>query len=111
MRLGLAPLHPAYQGRHHGVLQRGKFRQEVMELEHEADGTVPEQGQGRIVPAEDILPVEEHLPGSRPVQGPQDMEQGALPGTGSPDQGNRLARRHLEIDPLQHIDLARLGAE
>ncbi len=35
---------PEQQG-HHDVFQRGEFRQQVVELKHEADGAVAEAGQ------------------------------------------------------------------
>src|SRR5215510_14217293 len=77
----LRPIVASEELRHHRILKRRKFRQKMMELKDKSDVTVPESGQLRSGPFEDIFAVKEHFPAGWRIQSPQKMEQCAFSST------------------------------
>jgi hypothetical protein len=90
------------QSRHTGILERGELRQEVMKLKDKPDASIPKLSLLTLRPMEHILAVEVDRPRRGTVEGPDNMEQGALPGSRGPDNGNQLATLNLQIDAFQH---------
>jgi hypothetical protein len=72
--------HTGNQSGHHGILQSGKFRQEMMELKNKPDRTIPERRKRRITAAKDILTLKQDLSARGTIEGPENMEQRALAG-------------------------------
>ena len=98
---GLAPgdLH-----RQEDVLLRGEHRQEVEELEDEAD-VVPAQGrEPGVVEAGDLGVADPDLPAVGVVQPREDVHQGRLARARRPHDGRQLPGRHVEVHAAQGVD-------
>ena len=102
VRFGLAALHAADQQRHGDVFQRGEFRQQVMELVDEAERAVAQFAALRLAHLLHFLPEDLRRCRRWLVQSAEQMQQGALAGTGSADDGDALAALHFEVDAVQH---------
>src|SRR5207253_2889006 len=89
------------------VLLRGQRRDQVERLEDEAErrGTQPrELGLGK--PSE-VPPLEEDAAGRRPVEAAEQEQQGRLPLTRGPLDGEELALVHGEVDSVERVNLVR----
>ena len=98
------PRLPQDEPRHHGVLERGELRQQVVELEDEADLPVAELRQPRGVHRRHVDAVEGDRAGRRGVERPQDLEQRRLADPRGADHRGHLAGREVEVEPPQHVD-------
>jgi len=76
----------------------------MMELKDEAQLGVPQLGQGVGVQVGVAGAVEPDIAAGGPVQGAEQMQQRALPGSGRADDGNELAAVHLELHRAQHFE-------
>ena len=103
-RTGLARSPPPDQEGHHHVLQRGEFPQEMVELEDEPQLTVPELGERRRIQVGIAGPVEPDVSPGRPIQRPQEVQQGALPGSRRAHNRHELATADLEVHAAQHLE-------
>ena len=89
---------------HHHIFQGGEFRQQMMELEDEADVTrLRKLRQFPVALAEsDSGPRKNSSPPVEAVEGAEDLQEGGLAGARGPDDGGHLAGFDREVDPLQH---------
>ena len=92
------------------VLARRQARNQVVELEDEADvlaAVLRERGVGR---RREIEVLEAHPAGRRRVEAAEDVEQRGLAAARMAEQDEQLARDDVEIDAAQrrHLDLAHL---
>ncbi len=92
--VGLGARQPPDQRRHHGVLQGGELREQVVALEDEADGLVAEGGQGLLARGEDVRG-RRRGPGRRvgTSRVPSTWRKVLLPDAGRAGQRHQLARR------------------
>ena len=102
--LGFAAGGASQAQRHEHILQGGELRQQVMELVHESDVTVAQLGPLAHRCGAYGRPAKLHLPGIQIVQPGQDVQQGALPRSGTPDNGASFAGPHFEAQAAQHVD-------
>ena len=93
------------QARHRGVLQRGEFGQEVMELEDEADAVVAEAGQVLLAHREGVLSLEQHRPGGRRIERADHVQERALAHAAGADERGHLAGLEAEAGAAQDVDL------
>ena len=70
-------------------------------LPDEADAVQAIIGQGAAFQFEQVLPIDDQLPGGRRVQPAEQVEQRAFARAARPDDGDELAFLHLEVDPAQ----------
>src|SRR5690606_12467901 len=108
-RLGgkLPPLprrHPAVDQRQRHVLPRRRARQELEVLEDEADLAVAQGGQLVVAHVLHVVAAEPVAAAARPVQAAEDVEQGALAGSGGADDGAELALVDREGDLVERRD-------
>ncbi len=96
--------------RHHHVLEGRELGQQVMELEDEPQGAVPELPQGVLVEREHVLPGHHHAPALRAVQAAEDMEERRLPHSRCAHDRDHLARGDGEVHPGQNRHIAGGGA-
>jgi len=92
----------ALQHGHQRVLQHGALRQEVVELEDEADGAVAQGREGAGRQARRVRAVKEHLPGVGPVEGAHELEQRALAAARGAGDGRGLPGAQGEVHPVEH---------
>ena len=88
------------QSRHTGVLKRSELRKKVMKLKDKPDSPIPKFRLFTLRHVKHILTVEVDRPRGGTIKRPDNMEQRALSGTRSPDNGNQLPTLNLEIDAL-----------
>ena len=91
LRMRFGGFHAAYQQRHGDVFQRGEFRQQVVELVDETERTVAQFAALRLVHLRYILSQDADAAAGDGVEPAQQMQQGALAGTGCADDGDALA--------------------
>lgn len=86
------------------VFESGEFRQEVMELENEADVAVAESGElaGRV--AGDIFAVVEDFAAVGGVERAEDVEKGAFAGTAGAGDGDHFTVGDDEVDAAQDAE-------
>ena len=94
---GPAPDHP----RQRHVLERSEFWQQMVELIDEAEHGVAQPAAGGFVEREHRLPRPAHFAATGPVEPAQQVQQGALARTGSPDDGHTLAGHHRQIHAVE----------
>ena len=82
------------------IVAHGEMRIERVGLEHHGDAAL---GRRRV---DDVDAIDQHLAGGRILQPGDDAQQGGLAAAGRPDENDELAVVHVEVDALQHIDLA-----
>src|SRR3989442_414681 len=80
------------------VVERRLPAQQKELLEDEADGVGPQHRQAPIAHRGDVVAGDPDDPGGRPVEGPDDVEQGRLAGPGRPDERDELAVVDGEVD-------------
>src|SRR5262245_39392965 len=76
--LGQTSVIPPDQFGHQRVLERGEFRQKMMQLKDKSDMAVPKSSQFRRTPLEDILGFKDHITPGRRIQAAKQMKQSAL---------------------------------
>src|SRR5437868_482852 len=96
---------PADQRRHGGVVQRGELREQVVELEDEADVAVAEARQRLLSHLERVLAVVEDVAGGRRIERSDDVQEGALAHAAWPDQGRHFPGPQRERCAAQDVDL------
>ena len=94
---------PGDQRRYHHVLQRRELRQELVELEDEADVLVAESGQLLATEAARLRAVYNEAPAIRRVQRADNLEQGGLARAAGAYDRHDLARVDGQVDSLQHL--------
>ncbi len=99
------PLAAQLEGKGDVLLHR-EMGQQVERLEHEADRGQAQGGAPLLVELPQILTRDHDLSGAGLVEAREQGEQGGLAGAGGADDGDRLAREHLDRDPVQNADLA-----
>ena len=77
------------------VVEHAHVAEERVVLEHEADLAL-----ARTL-ADGVLAMEAHGAGVRPLEAGHDAQQRGLAGTGGAEQGQQLARLHLERHPIE----------
>jgi hypothetical protein len=88
----------------HDVLERREVRQELVELEDEADGAVAEGGEAGAGEGGHVLAADQDAARVRFVEGAEDVEQRRLAGTRRSDDRHQLAGLDDEVDAAQHVD-------
>ena len=99
-------LHATDPKRHHDVLERRELPEQMMELKDEADLLVPDPSQLVVSPPLERFPVDLHAPLRRPVQGPQHVEQRALPRATRADDRHHLPTRQREPHVVEDVQNA-----
>src|SRR5438874_726885 len=84
-------LDPLVQQRQLDVLDDRVLRQQVVRLEDEPEVGAADLRELVVVHLGDVHVAQEVLPGRRPVQAPEDVEQRALAGPGGAHQGDEVA--------------------
>ena len=85
-----------------------ELREDAMALDH-----VHEPGPGRLARrgAGHVAPIEAHAAGCRGKQSRDRAQQGRLAGAIGAEQGDDFARIHVQVDAVQHVNLAVAGLE
>jgi hypothetical protein len=86
------------------IFQRGALREEVVRLKNETEAAVAKFGEGLFVEGGEIGVVDEDAAGGGPVEGADDVEEGALAGAGRSDDGGGLSLLDFEVDVAQDGD-------
>jgi hypothetical protein len=97
-------MHTRDRERQRHVLFGGEHRQEVEELEDEADVLAAQLRQARVVEIGDVDPFDGDRAGGRLVEARQDVHQRRLARAGWAHYGREMSVPHLERDPAQCID-------
>ncbi|MNH15811.1 hypothetical protein D3C79_754330 [compost metagenome] len=97
----------ADQQRHAHVLQRGEFRQQVMELVDEAQRAVAQQATGTLTEGRQLFAGQPDAALGRGVEAAQQVEQGTLARTRTADNGHPLTGVQLQLQTGQHLNLLR----
>ncbi len=90
---------------HGDVFLDGEFRQEMVELEDEAEGLVPQVVAVGIGGGKDIDIIENHGSLIGPVEGAEEVHEGALPAAGDADDGQEFSLFDLEVHAAEDGDL------
>ena len=85
------------------VLERGERGDELVGLEDEADGSAAHLRELVFGQIADGSAVEVHLAAGRRVQPGEQAQQRALTRARGAHDGDKLSRRHLEVDPFQDL--------
>ena len=80
------------------ILDEGQFGEEVVTLEDEADPAPPDNREVVVAEGRQIDPLEDHLPGGRPGDATEKVEERALPRPRGPGDRHELPRLDLDID-------------
>src|SRR5690606_16143223 len=96
-------LHARVHGGHLDVLGGRVLRDEVVALEHEAEGLAPEVRQLVAVEVRDVASLEQVLAGGGPVEAAEDVHQRRLARARGAHDGHELARVDLQVDAVQHL--------
>jgi hypothetical protein len=91
------------------VLDAGERRQQVEELEDEADLVPPHSGQVIVGQVGEAFPVDADLTGGWPIESADEIQECGLAGAGRPDDGDHLAARDREGDGVEGDDVAFAG--
>jgi hypothetical protein len=92
------------------VLAHREARDQVVELEHEADVAAPERGQLRLRGGAQVLIAKAHFAGARHVEPAQDVEERRLAAARGAEEDDELAGTDVEVDLAQGPDLDLAGA-
>ena len=87
------------------VLQHRQARDQIVELEHEADVLAPVARQLRIAGADEFMVAPPRPASGRRVQSAEDVEQSRFSRAGGPEQNHKLALVDIEIDVPQCVNL------
>ena len=94
------------EGRQHGVLQRIELRQELVELEDEADVGVAEPGECLVPQPCYLDAVDDHRPAVGAVEGGEHVEQGRLARARGSDDGDDLAAGERHVHATEDLEVA-----
>jgi hypothetical protein len=86
------------------VLPRGERRDQVEELEHEADPLPPEGGASVLIQSRKVLPVNDDPPGAGGFDAADHVEQCGLPRTARSEDHHELPSPDLHFDPTDGLD-------
>jgi hypothetical protein len=103
------PLATAQHGNHH-VFENGELRQEEVELKDEAELLATQTRATVVVERADVDLVEKDLTVGRPIESAEQIQEGALSGSGKARQRHELTFVDGELDAVQHPGLD-LGTE
>ena len=101
LALGLLP---GDRERQHDVLLRREDRQQVEELEHEADVAPAQERQLAVAHRRDLAVLDDDVPGGRTVKPGQDVHKRRLAGAGRPHDSRELALRNLQRHVVERVD-------
>jgi len=87
---------------HGDIFQDCQFRQKMVELEDETEGSVSKVVAIDAWGCEDIPLSEDNGPLVGSVQRAQEVQERAFTASGGPHDGKELSFAHLEVDALQH---------
>ena len=93
---------PGNAHRHAGVLERGEFGEQVVELEHEADVTVAEGDERVARHRAEVRVADANRSAVDRVEPAEDVQQRALADARGADDRHHLARLDEEIEAAQH---------
>ena len=102
--LRLVARHAPNQQGHGNVVERGKFRQQMMELVDESERGIAQVAARLFIQAGEIAALQTDRAGGRRIQPAEQVQQGRFAGTGSADDGDPLALDDVEVESLQHLD-------
>jgi len=88
----------------HDIFKGRKLRQEVVELEDEADMTIAEGSEHVGCLVKDVDAVDQYRAFVGRIEGSQEVEQRAFAGAGSTDDGDHLTSFHGDIDALEYLE-------
>src|SRR6185436_12788241 len=88
--------------RHGDILDRGELRQQVMELVDEAERGVSHPAALHFAHRAERLALDHDAARGRRIEAAEQVEQRRLARARTPDDGDALARPHLETYALQH---------
>jgi hypothetical protein len=80
------------------VFQQRQFRQQVVSLEDEPDPSPSNEGQSIVVESCQIDVLKHDSATCRPGDSTEHVQQGAFPGAGRPDDGNKLALGDSQVN-------------
>ena len=89
--------------RQHDVLRRGQRRQQVERLEDEADLVAAQQGERLVLQRRDLGVADVDLPGGRPVEAGQHVQQRRLAGAGRAHDRGELTGGEADADVVQRV--------
>ena len=90
-------------GHERDVFARGQTRDQVVELEHEADVVPPVLSQFRLGRLRQIVVQVVHVPGGRRVEAADDIEKGGFPAARRSKQNDELAGPDVEADAAKGV--------
>ena len=90
--------------REHDVLGRREHRQQVEELEDEADVLTPQEREVVVGELRDVLAGDRHAALGRAVEAGEDVHQRRLAGARRAHDGGQLAGGDAEVDAAQRVD-------
>src|SRR6185369_17585099 len=90
--------------RQHDVLDDGQGRQELEELEDDADVLAAEAGQRVLAHLFNRLPGHAHAAAGGPVDAGDHVDQGGFARAAGAADAHKLARVDGEVDALEHVD-------
>ena len=93
--------------RHLDVFERGELRQQVMELEDEADAPVPERDQGHVRHLAERAPAHFHRAPIGAIEAAEHVQQRALADAGCADDGHHLPSFDVQAEIAQHVQPCR----
>src|SRR5882724_1714357 len=90
------------------IVARSQIRQQIELLEDEADGTLAHTGALRVGHSREVLIADADLSGRGRRQPADDVEKGRFARAGRADDGEEIARLHLQVHAAErgHIHLA-----
>jgi len=100
---------PGQQQRQLDVAERGQHRDEVVELEDEADVAAAPARQRALGQRADVGSVDHDLAGRGTIDACDQVEQRRLAGARRPHEREEFALGHAEVDAVEHGDLLRIA--
>src|SRR5262249_43342566 len=100
----LRSIAPLDQRGHGHVFERGELRQQVMALEHEADGSIPKGGDPRLAQIEHRRTLKEDVTRRGRVERAEDVKQRALSCSRCAHQRHQLSPFDLERNSPKDVD-------
>ena len=104
--IGVGPLVSANERWYRHVLERGELRQQLVELEHEANVAVAEVRQFALLESQHVDIVVEHLAPLWRIEGANDLQQRGLACAARPHDGDNLAIVDGDRDVAQDLQVA-----
>ncbi len=92
--------------RHHDVLRAGQHRQQLEELEHDAHGPPAPRSDLIFAHRWMALSPTQISPAGRPVDAGDHVDKRRFAGARLAQDGQELARLHVELDALQRVEVA-----